>query len=114
MRGYTISIWRLGSGAVSAILEGIALQGAAHESRPDRLRTACRTPAEARFRERRRALRPRAPRPKLLVHGPTALHDLRPSHGPRQPARDRHVSAGHRTALLPMRHSRPGVAQHLV
>src|SRR3990172_4643001 len=76
MRGYTISIWRLGSGAVSAILEGIGLQGAAHESRPDRLRTACRTPAEARFRERRRALRPRAPRPKLLVRGPVSRSTL--------------------------------------
>ena len=112
MRRYTISSWPPACGAVSGILGSILLQGTAHEPRSDRLCSTGRTAPETRLRECRRTLRGAASGAPLLVHGPTAVHDLRANHGPGQPARDRLLPPGHRTAALSLRDSRAGGAQH--
>jgi len=101
MLGYTISF----SITFVPPATGRFARRCGHELRSHRLCSTARTASPPRFRVGHRTIRRREEAPALLLHGSTALHDLRADHGPIESARDGQLPSGAGLALLSLRHS---------
>src|ERR1035438_4042076 len=109
MLGYTISIFPVDLRPVAA---GLA-RPCGDERWSHRICSTAGLAPTPRFRVGCPALQRGEKAPSLLVYGSTALHGLRPTHGPLPPARDRQLPAGPGLAPLSLWHPRHAGAEYV-